>query len=131
MSNTPPRRTHINVWNGATNLNFKNTKVILSADQVDMFTDIRDFKSEGSTYIVNGSSVEGARNASEVPQGNGRPVNEGKTRTGGYGELEWTLVLLCGADGLLGFFHDDPHPNPPPPVGGYGQRTGRLLRPPP
>ena len=40
-------------------------------------------------------------------------------------------VLLCGADGLLGFFHDDPHPNPSPPVGGYGQRTGRLLRPPP
>ena len=88
MSNTPPRRTHINVWNGATNLNFKNTKVILSADQVDMFTDIRDFKSEGSTYIVNGSSVEGAINASEVPQGNDRPVHEGKTHTGGYGKLE-------------------------------------------
>jgi len=140
MNNAQPRRAHINVWNGTTNLSFKDTKVILSADQVDMFTDMRNFESEGSTYIVNGSGVESSRGASRVSQASDRPMHEGRARTGSYGKLKlW--VFLCRANCFSGYVHNDPHPNPPPPVVGYGRHhsgtyptqppTGMPLRPQP
>jgi len=103
-----PKR--VNAWNGTAKLSFKDTKVILNGDHVDMFTNMEDFKSEGSSYIVNASSVEGSGDASGVSQGSER------AHTGSYGK--WTRVWLRKADRFLGF----PYLNSfPPPGRGFGQ----------
>ena len=62
----------VNAWNGTTNLSFKDSKVIMNGHHVNLFTNMEDFKSEGSSYIVNAASVEGPEDASKRLQASAR-----------------------------------------------------------
>lgn len=69
----------VNAWNDTTKLRFKDSKVIMNGDHVHMFTNMEDFKSEGSSYIVNAASVEGSGDASKVLQGASERAHTGSS----------------------------------------------------